>query len=31
MLEDVERRIGRNVVFKLEPNFHREQYEIYTL
>jgi ribonuclease G len=31
MLEDVERRIGRNVVFKLEPGFHREQYEIYTL
>ncbi len=29
-LEDVERRIGRNVVLKLEPDFHREQYEIYT-
>lgn len=29
-LEDVERRIGRNVVFKLEPEFHREQYEIFT-
>ena len=27
-LEDVERRIGRNIVFKLEPAFHREQYEI---
>jgi ribonuclease G len=31
MLEDVERRIGRNIVFKLEPSFHREQYDIYTL
>lgn len=31
MLEDVERRIGRNVVFKLEPSFHREQYEIFTM
>ena len=30
-LEDVERRIGRNVVLKLEPTFHREQYEIFTL
>ena len=30
-LEDVERRIGRNIVFKLEPGFHREQYEIFTL
>ena len=30
MLEDVERRIGRNVVLKLEPEFHRERYEIYT-
>lgn len=29
-LEDVERRIGRNIVFKLEPEFHREQYEIFT-
>jgi ribonuclease G len=29
-LEDVERRIGRHVVFKLEPGFHREQYEIFT-
>lgn len=29
-LEDVESRIGRNVVFKLEPEFHREQYEIFT-
>ena len=29
-LEDVEMRIGRNVVLKLEPEFHREQYEIYT-
>lgn len=28
-LEDVERRIGHNVVFKLEPNFHREQFEIF--
>lgn len=31
MLEDVEKRIGRSVVFKLEPGFHREQYEIFTL
>ena len=31
MLEDVERRIGRNIVFKLEPSFHREQYEIFTI
>lgn len=31
MLEDAERRIGRNVVFKLEPSFHREQYEIFTI
>jgi ribonuclease G len=29
-LEDAERRIGRHVVFKLEPGFHREQYEIFT-
>jgi ribonuclease G len=29
-LEDVERRIGRNVVLKLEPEYHREQYEIHT-
>lgn len=29
-LEQIERRIGRNVVLKLEPTFHREQYEIYT-
>ncbi len=29
-LEDVERRIGRNVVLKLEPGYHRERYEIYT-
>jgi ribonuclease G len=31
MLEDVERRIARNIVFKLEPSFHREQYEIFTM
>ncbi|MES2854305.1 MAG: ribonuclease E/G, partial [Bdellovibrionota bacterium] len=30
MLEHVERRIGRNVVLKLEPGYHRERYEIYT-
>ncbi|MES2965773.1 MAG: Rne/Rng family ribonuclease [Bdellovibrionota bacterium] len=30
MLEDIERRIGRNVVLKLEPGYHRERYEIYT-
>ena len=29
-LEDVERRIGRNVVLKLEPDYHRERYEIFT-
>lgn len=29
-LEEVERRIGRHVVLKLEPEFHREQYEIFT-
>jgi ribonuclease G len=28
-LEDVERRVGQSVVFKLEPGFHREQYEIF--
>ena len=28
-LEDVERRVGQSVVFKLEPSFHREQYEIF--
>lgn len=28
-LEDVEKRIGQSVVFKLEPSFHREQYEIF--
>lgn len=27
-LEDLERRIGHSVVFKLEPGFHREQYEV---
>jgi ribonuclease G len=31
MLEDVERRIGRSVSFKLEPSYHREQYDIFTL
>ena len=29
-LEDIERRIGRNVVLKLEPDYHRERYEIFT-
>jgi ribonuclease G len=29
-LEDCERRIARNVVLKLEPDFHREQYELHT-
>jgi ribonuclease G len=29
-LEDVERRIGRSVVLKLEPDYHRERYEIHT-
>lgn len=29
-LEQVEGRIGRHVVLKLEPTFHREQYEIFT-
>jgi ribonuclease G len=28
-LEDVERRVGQSVVFKLEPGFHRDQYEIF--
>lgn len=31
MLEDIEARINRSVVFKLEPSFHREQYEIFTM
>jgi ribonuclease G len=31
MLEDIERRIGRSVVLKLEPGYHREQYEIFTM
>jgi ribonuclease G len=31
MLEDVEKRIGRPVVLKLEPGFHLEQYEIFTI
>ncbi len=31
MLENVEKRVGRSVVFKLEPNYHLEQYELYTL
>ncbi len=30
-LEDVERRIGQSLVFKLEPGFHREQFEIYRI
>jgi ribonuclease G len=30
MLEDIERRIGRSVVLKLEPGYHRERYEIQT-
>ena len=29
-LEDIERRIGRNIVLKLEPDYHRERYEIFT-
>ena len=29
-LEDIERRIGRHIVLKLEPEYHRERYEIYT-
>lgn len=28
-LEDVERRLGRSIVLKLEPDYHREQYEIF--
>lgn len=28
--EQIESRIGRHVVLKLEPAFHREQYEIFT-
>jgi ribonuclease G len=31
MLEDTERRIGRHIVLKLEPAYHRERYEIYTV
>lgn len=29
-LEAIERHIGRHIVLKLEPEFHREQYEIFT-
>lgn len=29
-LEDTEHRVGRNIVLKLEPEFHREQYEIHS-
>lgn len=29
-LEDIERRIGRHIVLKLEPEYHRERYEIHT-
>jgi ribonuclease G len=29
-LEQIERKLGRHVVLKLEPSFHREQYEIFT-
>ncbi len=31
MLEYVENKIGRNVVLKLEPAYHVEQYEIFTI
>ncbi|MCM2280315.1 MAG: Rne/Rng family ribonuclease [Bdellovibrionaceae bacterium] len=31
MLEYVENKIGRNVVLKLEPGYHVEQYEIFTM
>ncbi len=31
MLEYVEHRIGRNIVLKLEPGYHIEQYEIFTI
>lgn len=31
MLEYVENKIGRNVVLKLEPGYHIEQYEIFTM
>lgn len=29
-IEQIENRIGRHIVFKLEASFHREQYEIFT-
>ena len=31
MLEYVEHKIGRNIVLKLEPGYHVEQYEIFTV
>ena len=31
MLEITEKRIGRSIVFKIEPGFHREQYELVTV
>ena len=31
MLEYVEKKIGRSVVLKLEPGYHLEQYEIFTV
>lgn len=31
MLEYIEHRIGRNVVLKLEPGYHIEQYEIFSM
>jgi ribonuclease G len=31
MLEYIEHKIGRNVVLKLEPGYHIEQYEIFSL
>lgn len=27
-LDDIERRVGQSIIFKMEPGFHREQFEI---
>jgi ribonuclease G len=28
-LEHIEKKLGRSVAFKIEPNYHVEQYEIF--
>jgi len=28
-LEILEKRLGRTIAFKIEPNYHTEQYEIF--